>query len=413
MGVVYEAEQESLGPPRGPEGPARPRARSTPSSCARFQPRGAGGGPAAPHQHRAGLRRRRAGRARTTTSCSSSTGRASTRCSTSCGGCARRRGRRRRPDEPAEPAERPRRRSRSLTAADVARSLVDRPVRGRRPIPPGEPAPDPVAARPEPPAPAAAEADSRPTRRPRSCPAQSELSALSDSDRRLYCRSVARIGVQVAEALAYAHRQGVLHRDIKPSNLLLDAARQRLGHRLRPGQGGDGDDLTHTGDILGTLRYMAPERFRGPVRRRGRRLRPGPDALRAAGPAAGVRGGRPARLIERVHARGAGRGCGSSTRAIPRDLETIVLKAIDEDPAQRYATAGGAGRGPAAVPGGPADPGAADRPGRAGLAVVPAQPGGGRPAGRRWSASCWPGRRPPPITRSGARGERRPCEQAD
>ena len=38
-----------------------------------------------------------------------------------------------------------------------------------------------------------------------------------------YCQSVARIGVQVAEALAYAHGQGVLHRDIKPSNLLLDA----------------------------------------------------------------------------------------------------------------------------------------------------------------------------------------------
>jgi eukaryotic-like serine/threonine-protein kinase len=36
------------------------------------------------------------------------------------------------------------------------------------------------------------------------------------------CRETARIGVQVAEALAYAHAQGVIHRDIKPSNLLID-----------------------------------------------------------------------------------------------------------------------------------------------------------------------------------------------
>ena len=97
-----------------------------------------------------------------------------------------------------------------------------------------------------------------------------------------YWRSVARIGVQVAEALDYAHSQGILHRDIKPSNLLLDPRAPSGSPTSAWPRRPTSDDLTHTGDILGTLRYMAPERFQRQVRRRERRLRAGPDALRAA-----------------------------------------------------------------------------------------------------------------------------------
>jgi serine/threonine protein kinase len=78
-----------------------------------------------------------------------------------------------------------------------------------------------------------------------------------------YWQSVAQIGVQVAGALEYAHQQGVLHRDIEPSNLLLDRRTTVWVTDFGLAKAADSDDLTHTGDVLGTLRYMPPEAFEG------------------------------------------------------------------------------------------------------------------------------------------------------
>src|SRR5260370_24530826 len=91
---------------------------------------------------------------------------------------------------------------------------------------------------------------------------QPDRSTLSESQRH-YFQSVARIGVQVAEALSYAHSQGIVHRDIKPSHLLLDTQGTVWVTDFGLAKAAGMEELTQTGDILGTLRYMASERLSG------------------------------------------------------------------------------------------------------------------------------------------------------
>jgi serine/threonine protein kinase/WD40 repeat protein len=165
-----------------------------------------------------------------------------------------------------------------------------------------------------------------------------------------YFRAIARIGRQAADALHYAHTQGVLHRDIKPSNLLLDSrgsvwvtdfglAKSIRGVATPDGPtGAEPQSLTETGDFIGTLRYMAPERFRGECDARSDvyalgatlyellALRPAfddPDRLR---------------LIHLI-ARGDPEPPRRLNPAVPRDLDTIVRKATARRPADRYPTA--------------------------------------------------------------------------
>ena len=108
----------------------------------------------------------------------------------------------------------------------------------------------------------AAEAEPLKTPDPSSVmPGGAQLSSV-ESRHRAFHRGVAQIGRQVASALAYAHARGILHRDIKPSNLLLDTEGVVWVSDFGLAKVDD-EELTKTGDLLGTLRYMAPERFRG------------------------------------------------------------------------------------------------------------------------------------------------------
>ena len=69
--------------------------------------------------------------------------------------------------------------------------------------------------------------------------------------------------------LEYAHRRGVLHRDIKPSNLLLDATGNIWVTDFGLAKLEEEGDLSQSRELVGTLRYMAPERLRGKSDRRG------------------------------------------------------------------------------------------------------------------------------------------------
>jgi WD40 repeat protein/serine/threonine protein kinase len=163
-------------------------------------------------------------------------------------------------------------------------------------------------------------------------------SVLSDPTELGYYRAVARIGVQVASALAHAHGQGVLHRDIKPSNLLLDADGHVWVADFGLAKLEDAEGPTHTGDIVGTLRYMAPERFEGWSDRRSDLYGLGMTMYELLTLHPAFEAATRAKLIEQVIYDPPPPPRKSDPR-IPRDLETIVLKAIAKEPGERYATA--------------------------------------------------------------------------
>jgi tetratricopeptide (TPR) repeat protein len=153
-------------------------------------------------------------------------------------------------------------------------------------------------------------------------------------------REVARLAMQAAEALEHAHGLGVLHRDIKPANLLVEPGGHLWVTDFGLARWGGCGVLSGSGDAPGTLRYMSPEQAAG-----GRVLDPRSDVYSLGATLYELLSGRPAfggvdraDLLRRIaHVEPVPPRRIDPT--IPRDLETIVGKAMAKEPDRRYATA--------------------------------------------------------------------------
>ncbi|MEQ8764278.1 MAG: serine/threonine-protein kinase [Planctomycetota bacterium] len=150
--------------------------------------------------------------------------------------------------------------------------------------------------------------------------------------------AVARLARQVAQALAHSHSRGIIHRDIKPSNLILDAAGvvwvADFGLAKEVGQ----ETMTATGDLVGTLRYMSPERFQGRCDERADLYALGLTLYELLTLRPAFKAGSRAEMIQLIVHQDPP-GPRALEPRIPRDLETIVLHAIAKDPERRYASA--------------------------------------------------------------------------
>lgn len=148
---------------------------------------------------------------------------------------------------------------------------------------------------------------------------------------------VARIGEQLADAIAYAHENGVLHRDIKPANILLeqDGTTQVTDFGLARNLA---DDPMTTRTLSGSLRYMAPERFQGVSDERSDVYSIGLTLFEMAAGQPAFAQEDPDQLIRSMSNPNVA-SLRKTQPGIPIDLETIILKAIHPDPNHRYPAA--------------------------------------------------------------------------
>jgi serine/threonine protein kinase len=171
-------------------------------------------------------------------------------------------------------------------------------------------------------------------------PFAASLTELAPRDKTPF-RRVAEWGIQAAEALEHAHSVGIVHRDIKPANLMIDSRGVLWVADFGLARTAADAGLTMTGDVIGTLRYMSPEQAmakHGLVDHRTDIYSLGVTLYELLTGVPAVPGKDRHELLQQI-AFAEIVPPRQHEPSIPLDLETVLLKALAHEPAERYATA--------------------------------------------------------------------------
>jgi serine/threonine protein kinase len=167
------------------------------------------------------------------------------------------------------------------------------------------------------------------------------LSTQRSASHREFFRSAARLMVQAAEALEHAHQLGIIHRDVKPANLLVDVHARLWITDFGLAQLHADAGLTQTGDVLGTLRYMSPEQAAGKrtvLDHRTDVYALGATLYELVTLEPIFPGQNRQELLHQV-IHDEPRAPRAVAKAVPVELETIILKAVSKSPSDRYGSA--------------------------------------------------------------------------